>query len=70
MAIYFAIPGKAAPGIGELSSEDGFPAAAMLAPNFGKDLEGHESKPDFNNGQSIENGHFNRNSQQWCFSFI
>ena len=29
---------------GELSSEEGFPGAAMLMQNFGKDLEGHESK--------------------------
>ena len=34
--------GKAAPGIGELSSEDTFPGALLLAPNFGKNSELHE----------------------------
>ena len=34
--------GKAAPGIGELSSEDSFPGQQLLLPNFGKNSELHE----------------------------
>jgi hypothetical protein len=34
--------GKAAPGIGELSSEDTFPGQQLLLPNFGKDSELHD----------------------------
>ena len=31
--------GKAAPGIGEISSEETFPGAQLLLPNFGKNEE-------------------------------